>query len=114
MSMSLSNWDHFGTRTIFINGNAPKEVDMYIDDIAKKLRAIGIPTSPDEKGPHIHMSIARFLRPSEYQNVWKYLQSVPAPKFDLKFDNLTIFYKENKDDKVWKVLKTFPLTGVKK
>jgi len=60
---------------------------------------------------HIRMSIARFLKPQEYTAVWNYLQTVPAPKFDLSFDNLTIFYKENKDDKAWKILKTFPLTG---
>ncbi|MEI6396632.1 MAG: 2'-5' RNA ligase family protein [Candidatus Taylorbacteria bacterium] len=110
--ISLSNWNHFGTRTIFMEGNKPSiELKAYTDSIVTKLRAAGIPSTIEEKELQIRMSIARFLKPQEYQNVWNYLQTVPAPKFDMTFDNLTIFYKENNDDKAWKVLKTFPLTG---
>ena len=113
--ISLTNWNHFGTRTIFMEGTKPSpDLKAYIDSIITKLRAAGIPSTIEEKELQIRMSIARFLKPQEYQNVWSYLQTVPAPKFDLAFDNLTIFYKENNDDKAWKVLKTFPLTGIKK
>lgn len=115
ISISLSNWNHFGTRTIYMEGAKPSdELKNYVNDINNKLRAVGIPPSIEEKELHIRMSIARFLKPKEYTDVWNYLQTVPAPKFDLSFDNLTIFYKENRDDKAWKILKTFPLTGVKK
>ena len=113
--ISLSNWNHFGTRTIYMEGAKPSdELKAYANDIIAKLKAIGIPTVMEERELHIRMSVARFLNPKDYQLVWNYLQTVPAPKFDLVFDNLTIFYKENKDDKAWKVLKTFPLTGIRK
>lgn len=115
MPISLASWNHFGTRTIFIEGDKPSaELKAYADSIVAKLRAAGIPSTIEEKELQIRMSVARFLKPQEYTNVWNYLQTVPAPKFEMMFDNLTIFYKENKDDKAWKVLKTFPLTGVRK
>jgi 2'-5' RNA ligase len=108
--ISLSSWNHFGTRTIFMEGQKPdRALIEYTNTLLGKLRASGIPTSPEDREVHIRMSIARFLKPREFQDIWNYLQTVPAPKFDMTFDNVTIFYKENKDDKAWKVLKTFPL-----
>jgi len=115
LPISLSNWNHFGTRTIYMEGVKPSaELKAYVNTIVTKLREVGIPTTPEERELQIRMSIARFLKPQEYTNVWNYLETVPAPKFDLSFDNLTIFYKENRDDKAWKVLKTFPLSGLHK
>ncbi len=110
--ISLSNWNHFGTRTIFIDSpETPGELKAFVADILKKLAAAGIPVSPQDQAFQLRLSIARFLKPNEHDLVWKHLQSFPAPKFDLSFDNLTIFVKENRDDKAWKILKTFPLMG---
>jgi 2'-5' RNA ligase len=111
LPISLATWNHFGTRTIYMEGTKPsEELKSYVADIVAKLRQAGIPSTVEERDLHIRMSVARFLTPRQYQDVWNYLQTVPAPKFDLTFDNLTIFYKENKDDKAWKILKTFPFT----
>lgn len=112
--LSFSSWNHFTTRTIFLEGkNIPQELKSYAKDIVSKLASIGIPSSPQDQELHIRMSLARFLKPEQYENVWKYLQSTPTPSFDINFDNLTIFVKEKREDKAWKVLKTFPLTGKK-
>jgi len=110
--ISLSKWGHFGNRTIFLDVvEPPVALKDFMRNVLSKLRANGIFLGPQESNPHIHMSIARFLKPLQYEEVWKYLEATPAPKFDIKFDNLTIFCKENIDDKAWKVLKTFPLMG---
>ncbi|MFA6459195.1 MAG: 2'-5' RNA ligase family protein [Candidatus Paceibacterota bacterium] len=113
--LALSGWNHFTTRTIFLDApTVPKELQEYIRTVLHKLQGLGIPLTPQEQTSHIHMSIARFLRPDQYTKIWEYLASMPAPTFDIMFDNLTIFVKEYREDKAWKVLKTFPLTGVRK
>ena len=110
--LSLSKWNRFGTRTIFLDAvQPPVQLKDYIKSVLAKLRAMGINLNSQEFDPHIHMSIARFLKPDQFGKVWAYLESTPAPQFDINFDNLTIFQKEKIEDKVWKVLKTFPLTG---
>jgi 2'-5' RNA ligase len=110
--LSLSKWNHFGTRTIFLDViQPPIQLKEYLKSVLSKLRAMGINLNSQEFDPHIHMSLARFLKPDQFEKVWKYLESTPAPQFDIRFDNLTIFHKEKMEDKAWKVLKTFPLTG---
>lgn len=110
--LSFEGWGHFGDKTIYIDAPRPSpELKAFMSSISAKFKTIGIPPSRDESMGHLHASIARFLKPRQYSDIWKYLQSVPKPTFDIKFDNLTIFYKENNEDKAWKVLKTFPLLG---
>jgi 2'-5' RNA ligase len=114
ISLSLSKWNHFGTRTIFLDAvNPSRELKEYLKSVLSQLRAIGLSLNHQELDPHIHMSVARFLKPNQFEDIWKYLESMPAPQFDINFDNLTIFHKENAEEKAWKVLKTFPLTGKK-
>lgn len=110
--IEFSGWNHFTTRTIFLDIPKPSnELKNFVKEILAKISSTGVPVAPQEFNPHLHMSIARFLKPNQYQEVWKYLQSTPSPKFELKLDNLTIFFKENKDQKAWKVWKTYPLMG---
>lgn len=110
--LSISKWNHFGTRTIFLDAvQPPMQLKEYMKSVLSKLRAMGINLNSQEFDPHIHMSLARFLKPDQFERIWKYLESMPAPRFDIIFDNLTIFQKEKIEDKAWKVLKIFPLTG---
>lgn len=109
---TLGGWDHFTNRTIFLDApNPPEKMREYIKNVLTKMRTIGLMLTPQEQNTHIHMSIARFLKPEQYEQVWKYLNSISAPRFDIALDNLTIFVKEKREDKAWKILKTFPLTG---
>lgn len=110
--LTLSGWNHFDNRTIFIDAkDSSPELTSYLRSVLAKLRAIGLPVNPLEDKLHLHLSVARFLKPKEYEEIWKYLSTIPVPKFDIMFDNLTIYTKEKKEDKAWKTLKTFPLTG---
>ncbi|MBU6427208.1 2'-5' RNA ligase family protein [Patescibacteria group bacterium] len=112
--LALSGWNSFHSRTIFVDApEPPAELKSFIKKAQSKLRNIGLNLTPQEIDPHIHMSVARFLKPQQFEAVWKHLQSAPAPKFEISFDNLTVFVKENREDRAWKVLKTFPLTGKK-
>ncbi len=112
--LSLHKWNHFGTRTIFLDAvQPPIQLKDYIKSVLSKFRAMGINLNSQEFDPHIHMSVARFLKPLQFDQVWKYLEAAPTPEFNIIFDNLTIFQKEKIEDKAWKVLKTFPLTGRK-
>lgn len=109
---AFSGWNHFGTRTIFVDTpQPPAELKSFLKEVLNKMRQNGFNLTSQEVDPHIHMSVARFLKYPQYNEIWKYLSGTPAPKFDLNFDNLTIFVKENRDDKAWKVLKTFPMVG---
>ncbi|MEK7501397.1 MAG: 2'-5' RNA ligase family protein, partial [Patescibacteria group bacterium] len=109
ISLSLSKWNHFGARTIFLDAiQPPLPLKEYMKSVLSKLRAMGISLNSQEFDPHIHLSLARFLKPDQFNNIWKYLESMPAPQFDITFDNLTIFQKEKIEDKAWKVMKTFP------
>jgi 2'-5' RNA ligase len=110
--VSLSGWNHFGTRTIFIDAPAmPPELKSFVVDILGKFKSTGITISPQDQAFQLRLSVARFLKPKQFEEIWRHIQSMPAPKFDLSFDNLTIFVKENRDDRAWKILKTFPLMG---
>lgn len=110
--LELSGWNSFSQRTIFVDSpNTPEEMKTFMKDTLAKLRTVGLQMTPQEIEPSIRMSIARFLKPHQFETIWKHLNSGPTPKFDINFDNLTIFVKENRDDKAWKILKTFPLTG---
>ncbi len=110
--LSISRWNHFTTRTIFLEAEStPKELKDYVTSVLMKTKELGLPFVPQEDDFRVRMSIARFLKPFQYDEIWKYLSSIPAPEFDIAFDNLTIFTKEKREDKAWKVLKTFPLTG---
>jgi 2'-5' RNA ligase len=112
---TLSGWGHFTTRTIYIDAKEPTtEVKNYIKSVLLQLQSLGLSNREQDDSMHIHMSIARFLKPDQYEQVWNYLQPLPSPVFDINFDNLTIFTKEKKEDKAWKILKTFPLIGKRK
>ena len=115
MPLELTGWNHFGTRTIYVDVK-PKTpgAKQFIGSILQKLRTVGVQTMPNEMDPHLHLSVARFLNPKNYTDIMTYLSSVPAPKFDIMLDNLTIYSKESDADKTWKIVKTFPLLGVRK
>lgn len=113
-TVKLEGWNHFDNRTIFTEAKqVPPKLVEYLRGVLAKLRAIGLGSTPLEQKFHLHMSVARFLQPKQFEEVWRYLASVPKPNFDIRFDNLTIFEKD-KDDKAWKVMKTFPLLQVVK
>ena len=109
--LSLSGLSNFDRRTIFVDAPNPSpELTEYLKGVLTKLRAFGLPVNPREDKLHLHLSIARFIKPPQYESIWKYLNASPAPSFDINFDNLTIFVKET-EASPWKVLKTFPLLG---
>jgi 2'-5' RNA ligase len=113
LPLTLSGWNHFGTRTIFIDIPAPTEtVRRQLTEVLDSFRAAGVEVTPLEYELHMHLSVARFLRPDSYAAVSAYLATIPAPKFDISLDNLTIFTKD-KEARNWKAHKTFPLTGHK-
>jgi 2'-5' RNA ligase len=110
LPLTLEGWDHFESRTVFIDAKGDTAVMNYLSTVLDKFRAARIMVTPLEAKLKLHLSVARFLKPDTYQKVWDYLSSVPAPRFDVMLDNLTIFAQE-KDAKNWTVYKTFPLVG---
>ena len=111
--ITLENWNNFGTRTIYIDlPNQSPELKAMLTGILDQFKTAHIPVAPLEYDLHLHLSIARFLTPETYKAVSEYLATKPVPRFDLNLDNLTIFGKEM-TEKNWKVIKTFPLTGMR-
>ena len=111
--ITISGWNHFGTRTAYMDiPDLSTELRKSLTDILDNFRAARISVLPLEYELHMHLSVARFLTPETYDAISKYLATIPAPKFDIALDNLTIFSKEL-NEKNWKVVKTFPLVGTK-
>jgi 2'-5' RNA ligase len=55
---------------------------------------------------HPHLTIAYGNVPETFEKIWEYLQTLSKPKFDLKFDNISLLKKvQNR----WEVYKIFEI-----
>ena len=105
VDISISGFDKLEGRrmTIFLSATSADmdELEGVIDSLEQYDEANKTPKRP----LILHTSVARFLSPEQCEEVWSYIQSLPNPHFNLKFNNLTIFklVEEN-----WEVYKIFP------
>jgi len=68
----------------------------------KKIKGIRVKKSDKEFKPHA--TIAYGNTKKSFDNIWNYLKKFNKPKFNLKFDNITILKKAGK---YWKIYKVF-------
>jgi 2'-5' RNA ligase len=57
---------------------------------------------------HPHLTIAYGNSKESFDGIWDYLQSLPVPKFDMKFDNVSLLKKVGG---LWEVYKRFEIGG---
>jgi hypothetical protein len=89
--------------TIFLKVTAGDNLKV-IESVVESLESYGEDTKKLPRPLALHTSIARFLSLEECEEIWSYLQTLPAPQFNLVFNNLTIFKLE---DDFWTIYKTF-------
>jgi 2'-5' RNA ligase len=94
----LKNFGRYSTDspTFFISGNALKNNLKQIETIVDQLEPYGNNKKSLFKRPiTLHCSVARHLLTEQSEEIWNYLQTLPPPQFDLKFDNLAFFRWKN-------------------
>jgi 2'-5' RNA ligase len=89
-------FDGFGrfsenNRTIFLKVREDEELLMSVEKIVDRLEKVGGNRLKIPKPVHLHASIARGLTPRQSKEIWAYLMTLPAPHFEMRFDNITVF-----------------------
>ncbi|MDP2704806.1 MAG: 2'-5' RNA ligase family protein [Patescibacteria group bacterium] len=102
----IDGFERFGSqsRTIFLGIKDNVRVQEKAEKLLHLLSGFGNYQKPIPLPLKLHASIARYLSPEQSQNVWDYVSSLPAPHFDLQFNNLTLFVHQ---DNHWEIQKTF-------
>lgn len=103
---AIHGFERFGSqsRTIFLSVEKDAHVQEKSEKLVQTLAVFGNYQRPIPLPLILHASVARYLTPEQSQTVWDYIVSLPAPHFDVQFDNVTLFSFEND---CWKVEKTF-------
>lgn len=91
MPFRVEGFDAFweNRETIFLAVHADATLDMFLKECRTEFH---------------HMSVARHLNGDSFEEVWGYVASLPNPRFEAWFDNLTLFVLENEK---WEVKRTF-------
>lgn len=92
LPLRISGFGRFGMRTIFLDIEADASLQNAAESVARSLGA------PIRSNPlHLHVSVARHLDQETFKDVWEYVQELPRPEFDTRFDNLTLFKKTGRE-----------------
>jgi 2'-5' RNA ligase len=104
VGMSINGFDKLEGKRMTIFLSATSESMDTLEGIIDSLEQYDGANKTPKRPLILHTSIARFLSPEQCGDIWNYLQTLPTPQFNLKFDNLTIFklVEEN-----WEVYKIF-------
>ncbi len=81
--------------TIYLAPVENKILQQNVDKIADAISGFGDKKLPTHLPIRLHASIARHLKPELVAKVWEYLMNLPAPYFELSFNNLTLFKDNN-------------------
>ena len=92
--------------TIFLSPVRTGTLDAFVEDCIIKLGDLGEEKKFDPKKFRVHMSVARHLTSEMFEQIWSYVNSLPRPRFQLIFDNLTLFVFENEK---WEIKKVFKI-----
>jgi 2'-5' RNA ligase len=100
--ITASGFGHFNNTAIYLDIHAPKEAKDTIISLTSALKKIE--WLPFEKYDHdvtLHASIARLnwhgKHREKFDDIWKYLKSLPEPAFDLPFDHFAIMQKSDSE-----------------
>ena len=104
VGISINGFDKLEGKRMTIFLSAISESMDTLEGIIDSLEQYDEANKAPKRPLILHTSIARFLSPEQCEEIWNYLQTLPAPQFNLKFDNLTIFKLV---DDIWEVHKIF-------
>jgi len=83
--------------TIFLSPVRDQVLQSFIKEAITTIASAADYTRYDDEF-HLHMSVARHLDPELSESIWKYLKTLPSPKFELKFNNISVFEFTNRWD----------------
>jgi len=96
----LSGFDRFDDRVVFACVKIDDAVEKKIAELRKDLEAV-VPSKdtilPDQTTWHPHATLAYKIPSEKIQEIWNYVKTLEVPKFQMSFDNVTIFkWDENR------------------
>ena len=88
----INGFDRFENNkgTIFLSINQSAELSAFVKDCITELGNLNEVRKFDPNDYKLHLSVARHLRPETSDLICNYLATIPKPRFELSFDNLTI------------------------
>lgn len=95
--------------TVFLSVKPNEELSTFVKDCITELGDLNEVRKFDPNNYHLHLSVARHLRPETSDLICNYLSTMPKPRFEALFDNLTLFVGEHY---TWKVKKIFKLKNL--
>lgn len=102
--ITIKGFDKLEGRRMTIFLSATSDAMQNLEGVIDSLEAYDEAGKTPKRPLILHTSIARFLSPEQFEDIWNYLQTLPAPQFNLKFDNLTVFKLV---DDIWEIHKIF-------
>ncbi|HAU07755.1 MAG: hypothetical protein UW46_C0004G0047 [Candidatus Yanofskybacteria bacterium GW2011_GWF1_44_227] len=103
----LNKFGRFGDYdlTIYLAPAGNEILQKNVDEIANAIYEFGDKRLPTHLPIRLHASIARYLSPELAKKVWEYLETLPAPHFELSFNNIALFI--HSEDR-WSVESRYP------
>lgn len=104
----VEGFDKFGQRVAFLNtifSEDGKEIQKELLSTLKDFKELEF--GEFDLKWHPHLTIAYGNTPENFDKIWEYLQVLPKPKFNLKFDNISLLKKVKN---CWEVHKIFEIT----
>ncbi len=92
--------------TIFLSPTRTDTLDAFVKDCIVTLGDLNEEKKFDPEKFRVHMSVARHLDDKLFEQIWNYVNALSRPRFELPFDNLTLFKFENEK---WGVKRAFLL-----
>lgn len=103
--IKIRGFGNFNKFVAYMNVKFSKSAFKLQKDLIKKISKLGIPANEYDKKHKPHATIAYGNTKESFDKIWNYLKTLTKPKFDLKFDNITILKKE----KYWKIYKVYEI-----
>lgn len=92
--ININGFDNFRKFISFLKTNFSKDAKKLQKDLIKELdKKLGIKPTENELKYKPHATICYGNTKETFNIIWNYLQKQKKPKFNLKLDNLTLFYK---------------------
>ena len=104
LSINLSNFGQFGRRTIFIRAKYPPELKQSVKKMQNRLGREGIEITESDKKLLLHSSVARFLKPEEFYQVWPFIRQFSI-KETIEYNHFALL---KNDGEKWQLSGSYP------
>lgn len=99
------DFGNFSPHSVYLKVFAPVETLKVTSELKERLARISWMTFEDlEKKSIFHSSVARRIPEESFEDLWKYVSSLPQPDIKARFDNVSIFVR---DGDHWKTNRLF-------